>query len=1128
MKTDLHTSTLNQILIAGQEFSRLHRHAVLDFHHALKAMIKYRHRGYELLKELCEDHNISINTLENAVDKAIKGIPSQEHTSTSLYTSKLLENVLEVAYNKGMSEFGDSFVGTDVFLLSSFQKKIAERGHALVEVFPELSYHDLRNFIKNKRKNFIISHYRSEETTETIKKFAFDLTQAAREGKQDPVIGRDEEIRRLISSLSRKTKNNPILVGEAGVGKAQPLSSLVLTPTGFVPMGSLKLGDLVVTPTGGMEPIVGIFEQGTLQSYTVTFKDGRQVEACGQHLWKVFDGKNWEVAETLVIKDKLDQGKTCSIPLVYYTQSSNWSFVRELRKKFHPQNIVQYGARQKNANNQKKHKQTIKVKKISVDFGEKHFDRQEFERFIWASGATFRTAGPNYIIYYREVPGNRLDTTSDTSLLLGISSIEPSSIQPMRCIKLADEDNLYVTDNHIVTHNTAILEGLAQRIVRGQVPDNLRSCQLFSLDLGSLLAGTAARGEFEERLKLLIEELKASEGRAILFIDEIHTLMGAGSTGGALDASNLLKPAMARGEFRLIGATTLDEYREHIEKDKALVRRMPRLDVVEPSPQEAITILRGIKTGFETHHGVSIKDEALEQAVKLSVRYLASKRLPDKAVDLIDEACAKVRMSINAMPEELVKLQSELLEERLKLQSLLGEEDGDIRRIHRLEQQVMRLEKEFASQHAAWEKGREIVEELRTAREDLSGANHLLQEALYTQDLEEAGRIKNSVVPAIEAKIKELLAKQEEMGSILNETVSTSDILYVLSKWTGIPLSKLEEGEKEKLLQLDQRLKEKVVGQDEAVEAVKRAILRNRAGVASPHKPIGSFLFAGPSGSGKTLLAKELAKELFDSELAVLRLDMSEYMEKHSVSRLIGPPPGYIGYEEGGVLTEHVKNNAYSLVLLDEVEKAHPDVLTLLLQVFDAGRLTDSKGTVVDFKNTILIMTSNIGAHLMLEEGAVDKGAYREEVKGHVRAELLNFFRPELLNRLNDIIFFKPLDALSLRKVVALGVKAISERLEEQKLALLATDEAMDKVWQEAYSPELGARSIQKYLEDIVEYELSMALLSNSIPQGSLLILVVDAESGGFDFRTAAMDKEASVLQRVEEMNEEYKNKTAS
>ena len=644
---------------------------------------------------------------------------------------------------------------------------------------------------------------------------------------------------------------------------------------------------------------------------------------------------------------------------------------------------------------------------------------------------------------------------------------------------------------------TAIAEGLAQRIVRGDVPDGLKDKTIFSLDMGALIAGAKYRGEFEERLKAVLEEVRKSEGGIILFIDELHTIVGAGKTEGSMDAGNLLKPMLARGELHCIGATTLDEYRKYIEKDAALERRFQPVMVNEPTVEDTISILRGLKERYEIFHGVRIHDNALVAAATLSNRYITDRFLPDKAIDLVDEACAMIRTEIDSMPSELDDLRRKIMQLEIEEMALKKEDDQLSKdRLAKLSAELAEQKDKFNAMKSRWEAERGSVDEVKKIKGEIERVHGEIEAAQMALEYEKAAKLKYSDLPALEKKLSEAEQRAEKRStenSLVHDTVTEEEIANIVAKWTGIPVAKLVEGEREKLLHLDEVIHKRVVGQDEAVRLVTEAIQRSRAGISDPNRPIGSFLFLGPTGVGKTELAKSLAECLFDDERNMVRIDMTEYMEKFSVSRLIGAPPGYVGYDEGGQLTEAVRRHPYSVVLFDEVEKAHPDVFNILLQILDDGRITDSQGRTVDFKNTIIILTSNLGSQYLLE-GIKPDGSISEDAQAAVMHELKGAFRPEFLNRLDEIIMFKPLTRDNLRGIIDIMVEGLRKRLADKTLSLEVTDAAKDLIIERGYDPLYGARPLRRCLQSGAETLIAKKLLSGDLGSGSTLVL--DAENG--------------------------------
>ena len=642
---------------------------------------------------------------------------------------------------------------------------------------------------------------------------------------------------------------------------------------------------------------------------------------------------------------------------------------------------------------------------------------------------------------------------------------------------------------------TAVVEGLAQRIVKGDVPDSLKDKKLFALDMGSLVAGAKYRGEFEERLKAVLEEIKASDGQILLFIDELHTIVGAGKTDGAMDAGNLLKPMLARGELHCIGATTLNEYRQYIEKDAALERRFQPVMVDEPTVEDTISILRGLKDRYEVYHGVKIADSALVSAAVLSNRYITDRFLPDKAIDLVDEACAMIKTELDSLPADLDEVQRKIMQLEIEEAALKKETDRlSVERLENLQKELAELREEFKSKKASWDQEKSAVERVSKLKEEIESLNNEIQIAQRNYDLNKAAELQYGKLPELQRQLEEAeeSAKKRE-SSMVHESVTDDEIATIISRWTGIPVAKLTEGERNKTLNLDKELHKRVVGQDEGVEKVTEAIIRSKAGIKDPTKPIGSFMFLGPTGVGKTELAKALAASLFDNEQNMVRIDMSEYMEKYSVSRLIGAPPGYVGYEEGGQLTEAVRRKPYSVVLFDEIEKAHPDVFNVLLQVLDDGHITDSQGRTVDFKNTILIMTSNIGSQYLLE-GIDENGNIKTDAETMVMNDLRSHFRPEFLNRLDEIIMFKPLTKDNIGGIIELMLADVNKRLEDKELSIRLTDAAKSYVIEHGYEPAYGARPLKRYLTKHVDTLAARMILSGEVyPQDTI---VIDEQGG--------------------------------
>lgn len=647
---------------------------------------------------------------------------------------------------------------------------------------------------------------------------------------------------------------------------------------------------------------------------------------------------------------------------------------------------------------------------------------------------------------------------------------------------------------------TAVVEGLAQRILNGDVPEGLKDKTIYALDMGALIAGAKFRGEFEERLKAVLNEIEKSEGRIILFIDEIHNIVGAGKAEGAMDAGNLLKPKLARGELHCIGATTLDEYRKNIEKDAALERRFQKILVDQPTVEDTISILRGLKERFEIHHGVRITDNALIACATLSDRYISDRFLPDKAIDLMDEAASKIRMEIDSMPSELDEIARKIMQLEIEKQALSKETDHNSKlRLENIEQELAELKDENASMRAQWENEKKSITDLKATKQQIEEVKLQIEDAERKYDLELLAKLKYGTLPNLEKKLEEEMKSNEDAQEkrLLKEEVTEEEIAEVVSKWTGIPVSKLVEAEREKLLRLDQVLHQRVVGQEDAVTAIAQAVLRARAGLKAANRPIGSFIFLGPTGVGKTELAKALSEALFDSERNLIRIDMSEYMEKHSVSRLVGAPPGYVGYDEGGQLTEAIRRKPYSVILFDEIEKAHPDVFNILLQLLDDGRLTDNQGRTVDFKNTIVIMTSNIGSSYLIDNISKE-GTISTEVKEQVEEEMKRHFRPEFINRIDDIVVFSPLTEEQILKIIDLSMIQIQEKLKERNITVSLTDSTKRYIAEEAYSPLYGARPIKRYLQKHIETEIAAKIVKGEVRDGENITIDINRESPSF------------------------------
>jgi len=841
------------------EVAKQNHQQQIETEHLLKALLEQEGLAISILNKA----GVSVPKVRDKIDQYIQKQPKISNPSESIYLGRSLDQLLDNA-EKARLKYGDDYISIEHLMLAYAQDD--RFGKALYQEFG-LTEAKLNNIIEQIRGNQKVTDQNPEGKYESLEKYGRDLTQLAREGKLDPVIGRDEEVRRTIQILSRRTKNNPVLIGEPGVGK------------------------------------------------------------------------------------------------------------------------------------------------------------------------------------------------------------------------------------------TAIAEGLAQRIINRDVPESLRDRQLISLDMGALIAGAKYRGEFEERLKAVLKEVTESQGQIILFIDEIHTVVGAGATQGAMDAGNLLKPMLARGELRCIGATTLDEYRKYIEKDAALERRFQEVFVDEPNVVDTISILRGLKERYEVHHGVKIADSALVAAAMLSNRYISDRFLPDKAIDLVDESAAKLKMEITSKPEELDEVDRKILQLEMERLSLQRENDlASKERLEKLEKELANFKEEQSQLNAQWQSEKGIIDKIRTVKESIDQTNLEIQQAQRDYDYNRAAELQygklTDLQRQVEALEKQLAENQTSGKTLLREEVLESDIAEIISKWTGIPISKLVESEKEKLLHLEDELHSRVIGQNEAVIAVAEAIQRSRAGLSDPNRPTASFIFLGPTGVGKTELAKALAKNLFDTEDALVRIDMSEYMEKHAVSRLMGAPPGYVGYEEGGQLTEAIRRRPYSVILFDEIEKAHADVFNVMLQILDDGRLTDAQGHVVDFKNTIIIMTSNLGSQFILDVAGDD--ARYEEMRSRVMDIMRENFRPEFLNRVDETIIFHGLQKSELRSIVQIQIQYLADRLMEQKLTLKLSDTALDFLAEIGYDPVYGARPLKRAVQKYLETAIAKSILRGDYKSGDTIFVDVEAERLSF------------------------------
>ncbi len=1232
MNLDKFTEKAQEALASAQKLAARLNHQQLEPEHALMSLLD-QEKGLALA--ILQKASVSVDAVTVKLQRELDRLPRVTGDVEPRLTQRLVK-LIDAAESEA-KKLKDEYVSVEHLLLAMIDDT-GVAGRTLKEF--GLTRERLLSALREVRGSQRVTSQNPEETYQALEKYGRDLTQLARLGKLDPVIGRDEEIRRVIQVLSRRTKNNPVLIGEPGVGKAQPLDARIKTPSGWITMGAIKVGDVVTTPDGGSARVVGVFPQGKKQIYRVHFKDGRWADACDEHLWKVYGPhlgtdkkrcKSWKVITTKELAGRLANtkarwkvpvtrplGEVADSPLpvdpyllgvligdgnftqncirfsttdaeildrVRQTLGADFSLTRSKSRpcdyrvvmsaanalrhrkrgpavrdnalvghierlgllgrpsyaKFIPEVYKSAGIEQRFA----LLRGLIDTDGYVTPTGAISFSTSSYQlakdvqELVWSLGGlariarkkpTDRYAGElrkgriSYTVCIRHPEPNRLvgltrkrdrlptDYQYKENLKNRVIRVEPLRVDEAKCILIDHPDHLYVTDNFVVTHNTAVVEGLAQRIVRGDVPEGLKDKKIVALDMGALIAGAKYRGEFEERLKAVLKEVTSSEGQIILFIDEMHTIVGAGKAEGAMDAGNLLKPLLARGELHCIGATTLDEYRKHVEKDAALERRFQPVFVGEPSVEDTISILRGLKERYEVHHGVRIKDSALVAAAVLSHRYISDRFLPDKAIDLVDESAAKLRTEIDSMPTELDEISRRVMQLEIEREALKKEKDRASKdRLEKLEQELSNLKAEADALKARWQTEKQAVGQVQAIREQIEQTKTEIERAERAYDLNKAAELKYGKLPELEKKLAALEAEisRNKEHKLIKEEVGEEEIAAIVSRWTGIPVSKLMEGEKEKLLHLEDELHKRVIGQDEAVKAVAEAVVRARSGLKDPNRPIGSFIFLGPTGVGKTELARALAEFLFDDERAMIRIDMSEYQEKHTVSRLVGAPPGYIGYDEGGQLTEAVRRRPYSVVLFDEIEKAHHDVFNVLLQVLDDGRLTDGQGRTVDFKNTIVIMTSNIGSQRILQYKGSHIGEVYDRMKDVVLDELRKAFRPEFLNRVDEIIVFHALTEADLAKIVEIQLGNLRKRLGERKISLVLTDSAKQHIVRVGYDPAYGARPLKRTLQKEIETPLARMLLKGEVRDGGTVTVDHDAKQEALTFSAKNTDASA-------------------
>lgn len=1085
------------------------------------------------------------------VEKVVESYPKTNNDVQPNFTRETL-NVITQS-ERIATEFKDELVSVDVFLagivaIESDASRIIKSNGATLK--------SIKETITENRKGMTITEDNAESNLKALEKYSIDLTQMAKDGKIDPIIGRDQEIRRIVQILSRRSKNNPVVVGEPGTGKA--LSNNTLIPLAgdkpeYKRNGDLTKNDIILSHDGKPLGIRNVYPQGKKELFNVITEDGRLLECNDEHIFafSIDEGKSWKnstlrkivslgeewyipntkpvqyALNTLLTEDYIKsvttiiafnilESSNLAMPkenrelaeeLAAYIESKVYEvdnsliFVNDEGKNCSYQNLIQYFSFIDKdliditpILNSSIQQRKLFIKRLIKDNTIKNNKYYKTIRTVLYSLGIQFTIDDNKDIKLTNNEDilwleNNEETYSHRNKTRIKEVISTGKMVEMTCIKVDSPQELYLASNYIVTHNTAVVEGLARRIVDGDVPMSLKNKKIYSLDVSAMLAGATLRGQFEERFKAVLDNIKSSDGKIITFIDELHTIVGAGGGGSNMDISNMIKPMLARGELHLIGATTLDEYRTYIEQDPALERRFQQVLVAPPSVEDAVTILRGVKEKYETHHGVRIQDSALVAAAQLSDRYVTNRFLPDKAIDLIDEASSRLKMEIDSSPEEIDEL--ERVVRRLEIEEIALARETDISsqdRHEKLKKELANKRERLDSLKNRWKSEKILIDKAQDAKKKLQDLENASKRAELDGKYNEASEIRYTEIPAVKKEIEEI-DKLMQGGTMIAEEVTPDVISEVVSSWTGIPAGKMLQSETTQLMEMENIIGKTVVGQDEAIKSIAYAVRRTRSGIADPNKPTGSFAFLGKSGTGKTALAKAVAQFLFNDQNAMVRIDMSEYSEKHDVAKLIGAPPGYVGYEQGGVLSEAVRRRPYTLVLFDEVEKAHPEIFDILLQVLDEGRLTDSQGRLIDFRNTIIVLTSNLGAKV-IKDGVVTEGTKEDMIEAARK-----FFKPEFINRLDSLITFNDLNHEALLSIVDIQLEELSKRLTPRRITMQVSQTAKDWLATNGYDPMYGARPIRRLIQEAIGDSLSTGLIVGDISDGDDLEVIYDQES---------------------------------